>query len=93
MSAREPFQDIVEGIYRMVLAFREYHMEPAIIELSSWEDGQRLMSLLDREHRAYLELGMDDKTGEPRNQVTIMGVIVRWPAKRRVLRDGGFEYF
>ncbi|MCA0276267.1 MAG: hypothetical protein LCH86_09700 [Proteobacteria bacterium] len=92
MSEANPMIDLVEGIVRLQRAFRRYKIEPSIIELSCWEDGQSFKHLLDREHVHMIDLGMDHATGEPRQQVEIAGTIVRWPAMRKALRKGGIEF-
>lgn len=92
MREQDPFREIKEAIYGLSHAFRRHRMTPAIIELASREEGYQLKAMLDREHTMYVELGMDHTTGEPRHQVSIAGVIVRWPAHRRAQVGGGLDF-
>lgn len=84
--------EIASAILRLQDAMRKHDMEPAIIELSSWEDGEHLRSLVHRSGLHSIQLGMDQATGEARHQVDIAGTIVRWPTMLRARVDGGFDY-
>jgi hypothetical protein len=86
--------DLGEAILRLQHAFRRHGIEPAVIELSSWEDGQVLQAALlrDRDSSTYdrPSVGLDSK-GNAVNQVEIAGTIVRWPALQKALPGGGFD--
>lgn len=84
-----PFVEITEAIVRLQHAMRRYRMEPAIIELSTWDEGMQLKSLLDRSHIVDIAMSED---GRPVNQVEIAGTIVRWPTRRRVLFPSGYDF-
>lgn len=90
----DPFNDIATAIIRLSMAMKEHHMNaPAAIDLYAPEDGARLMRALPKEQLVYVEYGrMRPETGEPVNQIEIAGVIVRWPAQKRLRRDGGFDW-
>lgn len=91
------FNELATDLMRLSESFGLHRMTMVAIDLGSWENGQTLIGLLDKEHRMYLELGIHPKTGEACNQCTIAGVIVRWPAMRQVVTDRygnptGFKY-
>lgn len=70
----------------------ERHMTLVSIDLGSWEDGQHFKGSVNSEHALYIEHGIDERTGEMKNQGQVAGVLVRWPTKRKALRQGGFDY-
>lgn len=91
----DPIHDLADAILRLQHVFRRQRIEPAIITLSSWEDGQRLaqialrsqsMNNYDRQRVAM------DEQGNPVNQIEIAGTIVRWPALPLAVRGGGFRF-
>jgi hypothetical protein len=84
------FNKVKQGLASLRQAFAFAQIQPAILELATPDDGARLLRMLDIEHQLYVEPGMTQK-GEYRNQVEIMGVIVRWPTKRLAMPSGGWK--
>jgi hypothetical protein len=86
-----PDDEINGAIFQLRRAFERHNVTPAIIELATPHEGQVLLSLLDPLTRGIKELGMDEN-GEPRHQVVMQGVIVRWPAMMLARPKGGWDY-
>lgn len=84
------FSKIKLGLASLRQAFAYAGLTPAILELSTPDDGRRLLRMLDIEHQLYVEPGMNED-GKYRNQTTIMGIIVRWPTERMALPTGGWK--
>lgn len=78
------------ALMMLTRALGRRHMTLASIDLGSWDDGQHFKMNVDREHAFYIEQGIDNRTGEMVNQGNVAGVLIRWPTKRKALRDSEF---
>lgn len=82
MTDAAAFNEVATAIMQMRHTFLRNGMEPAIIELSSRYDGERLRLM----GRAYINetggstVAMAGGIASPVNQIEIAGTIVRWPA-------------
>jgi hypothetical protein len=82
--------DIQEALYGLTHFFAMHQLTPAVVELSSPEDGMRLRSMLGSE-LLYMPQFVDPKA-DVWNQVELMGVIIRWPARAYAIPGGGYEW-
>lgn len=85
----EPIDDIKEGIWRLRTAFERHHITPAVIEIGSPEEGMRLRSMISP--LDVMPQFVDD-TAKVWNQIELVGVIIRYPAKAYAMPKGGFEW-
>lgn len=89
----DEFNDIASAIMRLRKAFMRNRLDPpTIIQLASWEDGQTLSMIAGKEALSTRVLVEQGLTGEAAYQMTICGTKVRWPAKRKALRNGVFQF-
>jgi hypothetical protein len=89
----EAFNEIATAVMRLQTAMRKHRIEPAVITLSSAEDGERFrhMAIRYMAVNGSVSLAVDEK-GNPVMQTEVCGTIIRWPAQRYAMRSGGFEY-
>jgi hypothetical protein len=93
-STRLPMQDINEAVYQLRRAFKKHGMNVAAIELASPLDGDRMKYLLaarDNPDRVLPHLGMNEQ-GDPRHQVRMQDIVVRWGARWKARIGGGWDY-
>lgn len=81
-----------EGIYNLQNAFRTVLLEPAVIELASWDEGQRLIRMLAQDPMIGQAILMEHKDGRALWQVSLEGTLVRWPTLRQAQPKGGWKY-
>jgi hypothetical protein len=81
-----PEDDLFEAVLKLRHAFILSGLQPpAVIELTSWEEGMKVLSLArarytDRYRRSLFNARESD---EPVTQVDISGITVRWPTRDR----------
>lgn len=101
MSEREELylDDVINGFMSIRKAFGRAGLEPPVaIHLASHDEGMRMLAVVSKmfvilsqgDPRAGIAIEMAD--GSVYMQIELVGIKVRWPAKKRAKLDGLFFY-
>ena len=84
------YAEFMEGLYRARIAMEKAGLTPCAIDLSSPDDGVRLLAMIPPGEVVGQWLREDGSAG---HSIEIAGLLVRWPTRQIALRGGGYKDF
>lgn len=86
----DPLHNLIDTIFALQSALRNIGVGDPVIELASWEDGQKMRWLWEH-HAKFLTIEFREPLG-PANEINVAGVIIRWPAIPLRRNNGEVEF-
>jgi hypothetical protein len=71
--------DIVTALRHLSEAFRDRGLRPARLELTSWQDGKKLLAGLPRT-MPFTVTVLKGASGEGYSECEVQGIKIRWPS-------------